>query len=913
MIAINSQLSRIYLIYLPIYIQCIKNGEIHMKAQNDFTLAKPGNLNFGPRRAVYFNILDVIKDSHFEMDQNQKDRLEGIDLVYRTLCGILYNFVPTSGHPGGSISSGRIVESLIFNTMDYDFSNPNTQEADMLVYAAGHKAMGLYAMWALRNELIRIGKPELLPEEKFQLRLEDLLGFRRNPTNDTPLFKKYQAKTLDGHPTPATPFVRIATGASGVGVPAALGLTMGAFDMYGSKPPKVHMVEGEGGMTPGRVHEALAAAASACIHNAILHVDWNQASIDSDHVCREGNEPGDYTQWDPVELCYCHDWNVIFVPDGKDMQQVVAAQQLALSLDTQQPTAIVYRTIKGWKYGIEGKGSHGAGHKFCSDGYYKFCEEFENYFGIKVPRFDGVNTPENVEKTFFDTLLVIRKALQNTQDLTVFATAQIQDAQERLKSRAHKEREGAPKLANLYKSDSGIDAESTPAELQLKPGDAVTLRAVLGDVLNILNKTTGGAIIGSSADLLGSTSVVNINKGFDAGLFNAASNPKSRLIAVGGICEDAMGAFMAGLSSYGQHIGVTSSYGAFIGALEHVAARLHGIGQQAKDSITNEPYNTWIMINAHAGVKTGEDGPTHADPQVLQLLQENFPKGVLITLTPWDAQEIWPLVVAGLKARPAVLSPFVTRPADTIIDRAKYGLPPATEAAKGVYAIRRADPTSKQQSGTLVLQGNGVATIFVQEVLQKLDEKGLNLNVFYVASAELFDMLSPVEQEKIFPEMFTYESMGITDFTLPTMYRWVRSNEGIRRTLHTFRGDHYLGSGQAHKVLQEAGIHAQGQLDAILSYAAYKEKQIGKGNGQVQVQGYPFKYADTRAEEKIFLTCVTCGAKEDPLVHFGDDLPPKEEYCQECDHRDSVVCANCLAYWMNSNASIKFYCRKCAV
>ena len=92
-------------------------------------------------------------------------------------------------------------------------------DADIISYAAGHKALGLYAMWALRNEIARIAAPELLPvEAQFQFRLEDLLGFRRNPSASTPLFKKFHAKALDGHPTPATPFVRLATGASGVGL-----------------------------------------------------------------------------------------------------------------------------------------------------------------------------------------------------------------------------------------------------------------------------------------------------------------------------------------------------------------------------------------------------------------------------------------------------------------------------------------------------------------------------------------------------------------------------------------------------------------------------------------------------------------------------------------------------------------------
>jgi transketolase len=66
---------------------------------------------------------------------------------------------------------------------------------------------------------------------------------------------------------------------------------------------------------------------------------------------------------------------------------------------------------------------------------------------------------------------------------------------------------------------------------------------------------------------------------------------------------------MAGLSAFGKHIGVSSSYGAFISAMEHTAARLHGIGEQNKVMHFGGNYNTWILINAHAGLKTGEDGP----------------------------------------------------------------------------------------------------------------------------------------------------------------------------------------------------------------------------------------------------------------------------------------------------------------
>ncbi|NIU62768.1 MAG: hypothetical protein GWN66_18160, partial [Pseudomonas stutzeri] len=88
----------------------------------------------------------------------------------------------------------------------------------------------------------------------------------------------------------------------------SLGLAFGAADYYGAHAPRVHIVEGEGGLTPGRVAESLASAGTACLGNAVMHVDWNQASIDSNRVCRDGQTPGDYVQWNPLELARLHDW-----------------------------------------------------------------------------------------------------------------------------------------------------------------------------------------------------------------------------------------------------------------------------------------------------------------------------------------------------------------------------------------------------------------------------------------------------------------------------------------------------------------------------------------------------------------------------------------------------------------------------
>jgi len=500
-----------------------------------------------------------------------------------------------------------------------------------------------------------------------------------------------------------------------------------------------------------------------------------------------------------------------------------SAQRIAASLTTGQPTAIIYRTIKGWLYGIEGRKSHGAGHDFCSDEYYKTLEPLEKRFGVTFPRFEGEKNPTTIEKNFYDTLLVIRKVLEDNKEIAGFFASRLVDSDKRLTKLGRKKRDHAPHLEELY--GSKVKENTIPEKCSYKPGSSQTLRAALGDTLNYLNENTKGAFIGAAADLLGSTSINKLAAGFPEGFYNAVSNPDARLIATGGICEDCMGAFMAGLSSYGSNIGAGSSYGAFIAALQHIAARLHGIGQQMRHMYTGEPYRPFIIVCGHAGLKTGEDGPTHADPQALQLLQENFPAGVMITLTPWDPNEIYPMTVAALMKRPAVLAPFVTRPNETIIDRKKMKLPPVTEAVKGVYAMRTADRSKNPYHGTLVLQGSGITNTFVMEVLPRIDEAGLNMNIFYVASAELFSMLPVDEQKKIYPDELSDEAMGMTGLTLPTMYRWVTSREGRRRTVHAFRHGHYLGSGQAHKVFEEAELHGEGQWKAVKEYADWTAKK----------------------------------------------------------------------------------------
>jgi transketolase len=173
------------------------------------------------------------------------------------------------------------------------------------------------------------------------------------------------------------------------------------------------------------------------------------------------------------------------------------------------------------------------------------------------------------------------------------------------------------------------------------------------------------------------------------------------------------------------------------------------------------------------------------------------------------------LVTETLARRPAVVVPFVTRPPQTIIDREKAGLAPAREATRGVYRLVRA---ATDDAGVVVLQGSGVTRAFVEEALPRLREDGIDLNVYCVASAELFDMLPFDEQQETFPELHAYRAIGITGFTMPTLYRWVRSDRGRALSLHPFSKGHFPGSGHAQMVLAEAGLDGEGQVRAIERY-----------------------------------------------------------------------------------------------
>ena len=65
--------------------------------------------SFGPRRGTFIDIDEHPDHGVAPLSAEEVTHFEDFDLIYRSLCALLFNYVPASGHPGGSISAGRVM------------------------------------------------------------------------------------------------------------------------------------------------------------------------------------------------------------------------------------------------------------------------------------------------------------------------------------------------------------------------------------------------------------------------------------------------------------------------------------------------------------------------------------------------------------------------------------------------------------------------------------------------------------------------------------------------------------------------------------------------------------------------------------------------------------------------------------
>src|SRR4029450_6843070 len=107
--------------------------------------------------------------------------------------------VTSSGHPTSSMSAADLMAVLMSKYLHYDFNRPDDPGNDHLVFSKGHASPLLYSMYKAAGA---ITDDELLTFREFGSRLE-------------------------GHPTPELPWVDVATGSLGQGLPYGVGLGLG--------------------------------------------------------------------------------------------------------------------------------------------------------------------------------------------------------------------------------------------------------------------------------------------------------------------------------------------------------------------------------------------------------------------------------------------------------------------------------------------------------------------------------------------------------------------------------------------------------------------------------------------------------------------------------------------------------------
>ncbi len=215
----------------------------------------------------------------------------------------------SSGHPTSSMSAADLMAVLMARHLRYDYDAPENPNNDHLIFSKGHASPLVYAMFAAAGAITD----------------EELLTFRRFGSR------------LEGHPTPLLPWVDVATGSLGQGMPIAAGIALAARDLD-RLPYRVWTLCGDSEMAEGSIWEAVEHAGKEGLNNLVTIVDVN----------RLGQRGETMHGWDLASYAgraRASNWNAIEI-DGHDIAAIDQAFSEAAAT-TDRPTMIVARTIKG--------------------------------------------------------------------------------------------------------------------------------------------------------------------------------------------------------------------------------------------------------------------------------------------------------------------------------------------------------------------------------------------------------------------------------------------------------------------------------------------------------------------------------------------------------------------------------------
>ncbi len=216
-----------------------------------------------------------------------------------------------SGHPTSSMSAADLLAVLIGRHLRYDWDDPAHPNNDHLIFSKGHASPLLYSVFKAVGV---VSDDELMT------------GYRRFGSR------------LEGHPTPALPWVDVATGSLGQGLPDAVGVAL-AGKYVEEAPYRIWVLCGDSEMAEGSIWEALDKASYYKLSNLVVMVDVNRLG-----------------QRGPTELSWDLDTYRrrasafgarVIVIDGHDLGEIDHAMREAGDAGGAQPTVILARTRKG--------------------------------------------------------------------------------------------------------------------------------------------------------------------------------------------------------------------------------------------------------------------------------------------------------------------------------------------------------------------------------------------------------------------------------------------------------------------------------------------------------------------------------------------------------------------------------------
>jgi transketolase len=207
------------------------------------------------------------------------------------------------------MSAADLMAVLIDKYLRYDFDDPKSPTNDRLVFSKGHATPLLYSIYRAAGA---ISDDELLSYRK--------LGSR-----------------LEGHPTPAIPWVDVATGSLGQGLPIGVGMAL-AGKYLDRLPYRTWVLMGDSEMAEGSMWEAFE-------HAAHYELDNLTAILDVNRLGQRGETMAGWNLDIYVERAQSFGWHTITL-DGHAVEEIDRAYAEAIAASG-RPTVLIARTVKG--------------------------------------------------------------------------------------------------------------------------------------------------------------------------------------------------------------------------------------------------------------------------------------------------------------------------------------------------------------------------------------------------------------------------------------------------------------------------------------------------------------------------------------------------------------------------------------